>query len=246
MISIIIPSYNEPYLQQTVDDIKCHAVTPIEILVGLDDEEHIGQRAQMNKMARKAKGEYILKCDAHVSFGPGFDKILLESIQDNQIVAPYLLVLDAENWKVRPDKRTSSYVFDSNLVMNYGVENKEPINKTMCLQGSCFMTRTENYWNWNLCDESLGSWGGQASEIGIKAYLNGGECVTNKMTYYGHLFRHSEEDFPYKRDKALIDEGHKAIVKKLCTKDIEGLVRAFDFPCDWTEEKLRTLPSLVV
>lgn len=240
-LSIIIPSKNEPYLQKTIEDIQRNAVTNPEILVGIDDEEQIGQRAQMNKMARKAKGKYIMKTDAHCSFGPGFDRIMLEDIKDNQIMAPYLLVLDTENWKVRPDKKTSSYVFDSNLVMHYGVENTELINKTMCLQGSCFVTTLENYWNWNLCDESLGSWGGQASELGIKAYLNGGECVTTKKTYYGHLFRHNEEDFPYKRNMASIDASHQAIVARLKTKEIAGLVREFNYPCNWDEEKLRSL-----
>ena len=245
MISIIIPSKNEPYLQKTVDDIKRHAEGEVEILVGIDDHEQIGQRAQMNKLARQARGEYIMKCDAHCSFGQGFDSILLEDIQDNQIVAPYLLVLDAENWKVRPDKKTSSYVFDSQLVMHYGVENKEPINETMCLQGSCFMTRTENYWNWNLCDESLGSWGGQGSELGIKAYSNGGVCVTNKKTYYGHLFRHFEEDFPYKRSRAEIDASHQAVVKTLLTKEIKGLIEKYNFPVDW-KENLHVLDSGMV
>lgn len=246
MLSIIIPSKSEPYLQKTVEDIKRNAVTNPEILVGIDDDEQIGQRAQMNRMARKARGKYIMKTDAHCSFGPGFDQIMLDDIQDNQIMAPYLLVLDAENWLVRSDKRTSSYVFDSNLVMHYGTESTELINRTMCLQGSCFLTSTENYWNWNLCDESLGSWGGQGSELGIKAYLNGGECVTTKKTYYGHLFRHTEEDFPYKRDMAAIDASHKAIVKKLATQDIAGLVRAYNYPVDWTEEKLRSLPEHMV
>lgn len=232
-LSIIIPSKQEPYLQKTVDDIKRNAVTDPEILVGIDDEEQIGQRAQMNKLARQAKGEYIMKTDAHCSFGPGFDRIMLDDIQDNQIMAPYLLVLDAENWKVRMDKKTSSYVFDSQLIMHYGIENKELINETMCLQGSCFMTRTENYWDWNLCDESLGSWGGQSCELGIKAYLNGGVCITTKKTYYGHLFRHSEEDFPYKRDKAMIDASHQAIVKKLRTPAIKGLIEKYNYPLDW-------------
>lgn len=235
MISIIIPSKNEPYLQKTVEDIKRHAEGEVEVLVGIDDVEQIGQRAQMNKLARQAKGEYIMKVDAHCSFGQGFDRILLEDIQDNQIVAPYLLVLDAENWKVRTDKKTSSYVFDSQLVMHYGIENREPINETMCLQGSCFMTRTENYWNWNLCDESLGSWGGQGSELGIKAFLNGGVCVTNKKTYYGHLFRHFEEDFPYKRSMAEIDASHKAVVDTLRTRDIIKLIEKYNYPCDWKE-----------
>lgn len=241
MLSIIIPSKQEPYLQKTVEDIKRNAVTDPEILVGIDDEEQIGQRAQMNKLARQAKGEYIMKSDAHCSFGPGFDRIMLDDIKDNQIMAPYLLVLDAENWKVRPDKKTSSYVFDSQLVMHYGVENKELINETMCLQGSCFMTRLENYWDWNLCDESLGSWGGQASELGIKAYLNGGVCVTTKKTYYGHLFRHSEEDFPYKRDKAKIDASHQKILASFRDMAIAGLIRKWKYPVDWTEDAISLL-----
>lgn len=217
MISVIIPSRNEPYLERTVQDIKEHAETDIEILVG-EDTVPIGQRAMMNKLAREAKGKYIMKVDAHCSFGQGFDRILLESMQDNWIVAPYMLVLDAEKWTIRQDKKSSAYIFKDDYIFNYGVENMEPINETMCLQGSCFMLTKENYFNWNVCDESLGSWGSQGVELGIKAFLNGGKCMTNKMTYYGHMFKTDEKDFLYDRGPNPGKESNE-LLKKLYPKD---------------------------
>lgn len=236
MLSIIIPAKNEPYLQQTVDDVHRNARGTIEVLVG---EDHgIGQRAMMNKLAREAKYPWIMKLDAHVSMGPGFDTIMLEDMRENWILAPYLLALDAENWQVKHQNRMAGYVFDSQLVMQHGENTQELLQETMCLQGSCFLISKENYWKWNICDESLGSWGGMGTELGIKAYLNGGRCYTTKKTYYGHLFRHSEEDFPYQRNKAEIEIGHAAVLQKLKTPEICPLVAKYNFPKDWGEDPM--------
>lgn len=240
MISIIIPSLNEPYLEKTVKDIEAHAETPIEILVGDDSVEKLGQRALMNKLASKAKGKYIMKTDAHCSFGQGFDRILLEDMEDNRILAPYLLPLNGETWRVG-NNRHSNYVFDTNLVMHHAPNNTELVNETMCLQGSCFLMTLENYWKWNICDPSLGSWGGQGVELGIKAFLNGGTCHTSKKTYYGHVFRHSELDFPYKRNLAEIDASHQEVIKRFKTKDIAPLIEKYDYPMDWTRESVALL-----
>ena len=244
MISVIIPSLNEPYLEKTVADIQQHAVGEIEILVGDDAVEKLGQRALMNKLARQAKGEYIMKCDAHCSFGPGFDKIMLEDMDDKTIMAPFLLPLDGETWTLS-NNRHSSFVFDTNLVMHHAPNNDELVNETMCLQGSCFLTTTENYWKWNLCDQSYGSWGQQAVELGIQAYLHGGVCKTTKKTYYGHVFRHNEIDFPYKRDNAPGKRANELMKQRFLNKSIAGLIEKFDFPLDWTPEKVNELPENV-
>jgi hypothetical protein len=245
MISVIIPSKNEPYLQQTVEDIKRNAVTDIEVLVGDDAVLKLGQRGVMNHLARTVKGEYILKTDAHCSFGPGFDEILLKDIKDNEIVAPFLLPLNAEQWSPASNNRHAGYIFDTNLVMHHAPITNELMQETMCLQGSFFLTKTENYWNWNLCDESLGSWGGQGVEIGIKAFLNGGRCVTNKKTYYLHLFRHKEEDFPYERKQEDIDASHAQVLSKLKTQAIAPLIEKWNYPLDWTPEIVSALPRVV-
>jgi glycosyltransferase involved in cell wall biosynthesis len=240
-ISVVIPSLNEPYLDKTVEDIKRHAESNIEILVGDDAVEKLGQRALTNKLIREAKGKYIMKTDAHCLFSQGFDTDLLKIADNKTILAPYLLRLDAENWKPIPKPCTGSYVFDTNLVFQYGEENNEMITETMCLQGSCFMVDRQTYWDWDLGDESLGSWGGQGAELGIKAWYNGGKCVTNKHCYYAHLFRESELDFPYERDKSKIKQTTDEILARYKNKRIAGLIHKFNFPADWTPELVEQL-----
>lgn len=241
MISVIIPSLSEPYLQKTIKDLYEHAVGEIEILVGHDEDDQIGQRAQMNRLAKRAKGDVLMKCDAHCSFGPGFDKIMLEDMDDRTILAPFLLPLNGETWTLG-NNRHSAYVFDTNLVMHHAPNNTELVNETMALQGSCFMVTTENYWRWNLCEEKLGSWGGQGSELGIKAFLNGGVCKTTKKTYYGHVFRHGETDFPYVRDMEAIKQSQQNIIAKYRTKALAPLIERYNYPVDWTEDFVSTLP----
>jgi glycosyltransferase involved in cell wall biosynthesis len=259
MISIIIPARNEPHLQRTIDDLFAHAETDIEVIVGLDgwkpkelhaplsrflvvyEEKSIGQRAMMNRLAECSTAKYVMKLDAHCSMAQGFDRVMLEDMDGKTIMAPYLLPLDADTWTVRHQPRHSMYYFDTNLVMQHGENNEEMVNETMCLQGSCFLTTRENYWKWNLCDESLGSWGGQGSELGIKAFLNGGRCVTTKKTYYGHLFRQDELDFPYERDMAQIRKSQQAIIQKYKNKKLAPLIRKFNYPCDWTKDLVKDL-----
>lgn len=233
-ISILIPARNEKYLQQTIDDIERHIEADTEILVG-DDTEPIGQRAMTNKLAQKAQGRYLMKVDAHCSFGKGFDRIMLEDIDDRTILAPLLLGLDAERWQPLQKPVSSAYYFDRDFVFQYHkeAENTEPFNETMCLQGSAWMVSRENYWNWNVCDESYGSWGWQGVELGIQAWLNDGRCATTKRTYYAHLFR---KDFPYERDDKQIAWAHNEIKRRFEGK-VDGLVSKFRFPGDWAIDK---------
>jgi len=240
MISVIIPARNELYLEQTVEDIKHHARGEIEILVG-EDTDGIGQRAMMNKLARQAKGDLIMKTDAHCSFSLGFDLDLLEGFESGMVMAPYLLVLDAPQWTILPQKKMSRYCFDTNFVMQFDSERPGLLVDTMCMQGSCFLVETKNYWDWNLCDESLGSWGSQGVELGIKTFLNGGRCVTNKRAYYGHLFRIDEMDFPYPRGDEPGKHSNETLKALYRNKSIIPLIEKFDFPADWTEEALLDL-----
>lgn len=236
MISIIIPSKSEPYLDQTVEDVHRNARGKIEVLVGDDGKECIGQRAMMNKLAKQAKYPYLMKLDAHCSMGPGFDTIMLEDMRENWVLAPLVMPLDPLSWRINHHNKMSGFVFDSNLVMHHAPSTQDMLQETMCLQGSCFLISQENYWKWNICDESIGSWGGQAAEIGIKAYLNGGRCYTTKKTYYGHVFRHDELDFPYQRSLTEIKKGHQKLIQSLKTKAICPLVAKYNYPIDWKDD----------
>ena len=76
-LSIIIPSLNEPFLQQTIDDILEKAKTNVEIIAMLDGYwpesltggdnlriihkgKTVGMRSNINAAARIAKGKYLL------------------------------------------------------------------------------------------------------------------------------------------------------------------------------------------
>lgn len=262
-LSIIIPARNEKYLQRTVDDILEHIEGDTEILVGRDGDgtifqtsddsrvrfmcefEPIGQRAMMNKLVDWSTAKYIMKVDGHCSFSQGFDRKMMEAMDDKTIMSPYMMRLDAENWTIMPQNPTSMYVFHTDLVMQHWREgqNEELINETMVPVGAAFMVSRENYWKWNLCDESLGSWGGQCTELGIKAYLNGGRCVTNKNVYFGHLFREKKEDFPYDRGEHPGQFALEELRKRYKNKSIAGLIEKFNYPPNWSKELVENLPN---
>jgi glycosyltransferase involved in cell wall biosynthesis len=119
MISVVIPSRQELYLNNTVQDILAKAKGDTEIIVVLDgywpsvmpvDDKRViiihrgvahGMRSAINSGVAIAKGKYILKCDAHCMFDYGFDTELANHCENNWIVVPRRKRLDAENWKLQ-------------------------------------------------------------------------------------------------------------------------------------------------
>lgn len=233
-LSILIPSRNEEFLEKTIADIKEHAEGDVEILT--EEDSGLGQRGLTNKLARQATGEYLMKLDAHCSLSQGFDVALLEKMDNNTIMTPILARLHAFDWvceecgvRQRQDNKptchdklrkeivwdiehkpfTTRYYFDSNFVFNYCPHEdiKDELVETMALQGSCFVISKEKYFELDICDEKIGSWGAQGVETALKAWLSGMRVVTNTNAYYGHMFRTS--DIPYERPQSEIDDVYK-------------------------------------
>ncbi|MGD0523100.1 MAG: glycosyltransferase [Candidatus Microgenomates bacterium] len=125
-LSIIIPTRNEKYLQQTIDDIMAKAEGSIEVIVVLDGYwpdpplknydnliiihhgtiyENKGMRQCINAGMDIARGKYVMKSDGHCLFDQGFDVKLIADCKDNWVVTPRRYRLDVKNWKVAPDAR---------------------------------------------------------------------------------------------------------------------------------------------
>lgn len=107
-------------------------------------------------------------------------------------------------WEARRSPNSTAYLFDPEPHFQYfgdmkkRPEGKGPISESFSIQGSCFMVSREKYWEWNLCDESWGSWGSQGIEVAFKTWMNGGRVVCNQNTWYAHLFRTQPGfGFPY-------------------------------------------------
>lgn len=119
-LSIVIPSRNEQFLGRTVQDILEHIEEDTEIIVGLDGvqddsiilshprvnviyvSESIGQRAMTNLCVKASTATYVMKCDAHVSFSQGFDRIMIEAMEeegDSVTMVPTMRNLWAFDWK---------------------------------------------------------------------------------------------------------------------------------------------------
>ena len=126
MVSIIISSRVDQYLQKTIDDLLSKAEGQIEIIVVLDGywpdpmikndprviivhqgtiHNHKGMRAAINTGAKLVKGEYLMRIDEHCMVDQGYDVKLAANCEDNWLVVPRRYRLDAENWKVLEDGR---------------------------------------------------------------------------------------------------------------------------------------------
>ena len=117
MLSIVIPSRNETWLDNTVQDVLKNATGEIEIFVVLDGYDtkriddprvsyiclpikngQMAKRVGINAAVDLARGKYVMSLDAHCMVGPGFDEILAKDCEENWIVIPRRYKLDPINW----------------------------------------------------------------------------------------------------------------------------------------------------
>jgi len=114
MISIIIPSFNETYLERTIKDILQKAKGDFEIIIHIDsgempdikderilycvEDKPIGMRGGINYGLDHANGDYIMKTDAHCAFDEGFDVKMMKDMQDDWLMIPRRYSLHADNW----------------------------------------------------------------------------------------------------------------------------------------------------
>lgn len=127
-LSILIPSRNEMFLKNTIEDILKNIEADTEVIVTLDGQwadpplvqnerlnviyvsKPIGQRAAANLACRLSKAKYVMKVDAHCSFDKGFDRKMIEAFKetgDDVTMVPVMRNLWAFDWKCyRCGKRT--------------------------------------------------------------------------------------------------------------------------------------------
>jgi len=115
LVSIIIPSRNERFLPETVNDLLAKAEGQIEVIVVLEgywpdplpsDDPRVvyihhsapkGMRAALNAGVDVARGEFVMKLDAHCMFAEGFDVALAKDCRDNWVMVPTRKRLDQRN-----------------------------------------------------------------------------------------------------------------------------------------------------
>ena len=216
-LSIILPTYKEPYLNKTIDSLL-ENTGDVEIIPVIDGCELIepirkdprvkpihlkvnkGMRGAINAGLKVATGKYVMKLDAHCIVGKNFDKIMTDNCADNWITVPRRHGLDADNWK-RDDKVFIDYHYlDFPKKSSYGYvisphplnkRNGLPIDDIMTFQGSCWMANRKFFMKQvGFLDDNpktYGNFAGDQLEIGLKYWLNGGENKVIKKTWYAHF-----------------------------------------------------------
>lgn len=228
MLSIIIPARHEIYLQETLTDLLTKAAGDIEIIVVLDGywpdpplkddprvivihRERQGMRNAINSAVAIAKGEYLMKVDAHVMFSEGYDTALAADCDGDWVVIPrrYSLETETDPWSVRTYRPFVDYEYlgwPYNHKLMHGSKHglhawvwderiSERVNilldENMTFQGSCWFTPKEHFQKriGEMSNEGYGTFIAEPQEIGLKTWLGGGRCMVNKKVWYAHLWK---------------------------------------------------------
>lgn len=265
------------FLNQTIQDVLDKSAGDIEVIVNIDEKWNNpvlkdkrvtyihppsprGLRAGINACAAVARGEYLMKLDAHCLMGQGFDEILKADMQDNFVVIPRRFALDAENWKIEErtdDKYPIDYMYldfprkgkahDDGM---HGVPWKDrreqrkdfAIDDTPTMQGSCYFMTKNHFDNFlhGLDQTNYGHFAQESQEINFKTWLGGGRCVVNKKTYYAHLHKGGRYGRMYKLDDPDHVKGAEWSASHWLNNEEPGMIHDFAWLIN---EKFPGMPS---
>ncbi len=214
LVSIIIPSYKDPYLHKTIESMLVGATGDIEIIPVLDgywaEQIHTdsrvkylhlgknrGMRGAINAGVAVAKGEYIMRSDEHCLYAKGFDVELASVCDENVIVTPRRYFLNPEKWE-RMDLPYWDYerleIRDDIKFEGRHWRQRErerghvSVDETMSMQGSCWMMQ-RSWWDrviGELDDEHYGPLIQDSHEMVFKTWQAGGKLLVNKRTWFAH------------------------------------------------------------
>lgn len=288
MVTVVIPARNERFLQNTIDDLLKNARGEIEIIAILDgywpdpiiksDERVIlihrstplGMRNGITSAVKIAKGDYIMKIDAHCMVDEGFDLKLVESCKDNWIVIPRRKRLDAENWLIqdvgKPDIDYEYLSYPDNpgdfggpglngrvwtQRIRERADNPEyEIDEAPASQGSSWFMK-KDYFNFlELMDEkSYGPFWCESQELAFKSILSGGKYMVNKKTWYAHLHKGSKYGRGYSMSNQWLLMGRNQTMRYFAGEKVwhkqkyplSYLIEQFMPMPGWTDEALAEL-----
>lgn len=238
-LSVIIPSYKDPLLHKTIDDLleKSELGDQLEIIAVLDGYwttikqdprvkvlhlgKNRGMRGAINAGVLVSTGEFLMRVDEHQMFGQGYDKILTSECQSNWIITALRYFLDPVKWE-RMDippvdickLKISGGKFAGVQWKSRSEEFKDKkIVETMAMQGSMWVM-PRKIWDdviGKLQTEGYGPLIQDSHEMVFKLWKAGGKLMVTKNTWHAHKHR----SFPRthnngtKENPANCDAGYK-------------------------------------
>ncbi len=261
-------------MPQTVADIFKKATGDIEVIVVLDgywpnplpaDHKNLsfvhvanarGMRNAINSAAAVAKGDILMKCDAHCMFAEGFDEVLTADFEENWIVIPRRKRLDAEKWEIQdvgkadidahylscPMTNKEGYSMHGAIWPGRDRERLDVlIDETMSFQGSFWMMSKRWFCDFlgGMSEVGYGGFTQEPQEIGNKTWLGGGQIMVNKKTWYAHLHKGKKHGRGYHQDREEIRQGHEYSAHYWMNNKWEARVHDLD----WLVERFSPVPT---
>lgn len=234
LVSVCIPvcDADEKWILRTEKSIRDNAVGSIEILDDRDKDRE-GHRVLMNRMAKRAKGKYLFRIDAHCAMSPGWDARMKSSCDEKTIVKPMLDALEPNKWK--SGYQDVGFIALTQEMDNVyppwkGIAQREIEEPCMSLGGCCYMIQKDHYWYHEGCDEDLGIREAGGLEWALKAWLTGGRVIIRTDVVCCHLFRAPEIGV----SGAVKD---REPMQMLCQKWAEGRGKGQIYELSWLAKK---------
>lgn len=123
-LSVVIPSYKDPFLFKTIQSILDNSKLgdQLEVIAVFDGYypasdviiqdprvryvhlgKNRGMRGAINAGVAVAQGEFLMRTDEHCMFAPGFDVEMVNACQPNWIMTAKRFFLDPVKWEVMQD-----------------------------------------------------------------------------------------------------------------------------------------------
>lgn len=224
-LSVVIPSYKDPLIIPTIKSLLDNSELEkgeLEVIAVFDGYwpdfqliqdprvryvhlgKNRGMRGAINAGVAISRGKIFMRLDEHCMFGNGYDRILTDACEPNQIMTARRYFLDPVQWKVI-DK---PYVDYERLViqdLGNGVrkfagqrwnsrtkERKDiAVDETQAMQGSMWVMHRK-WWDKHIGElqtEGYGPLIQDSVEVCMKTWKAGGKLMVNKDTWYAHKDR---------------------------------------------------------
>ncbi len=155
MVSVIIPSRSDQWLQKTVDDLFNKAEGDIEVIVVYDGRwadpilrddprlvqihhgmlhDNLGMRESINAGVAVSKGEYLMVIDEQCGVDQGYDVKLAADCSNDWVVIPRRWRLEPETWTLTKDSEGDKRPPVDYMAVEYPY--LKPLDKTQGLHGA--------------------------------------------------------------------------------------------------------------
>lgn len=230
MISVIIPTVNDPSLEKTIQYVSRNASGSIEFIIVNDGGEplslpnvrliqhskRLGRRVSINEAAKIANGSHLFIIDAHCSMTKDWDTKMLESCPEKGIVVSCIQDMFGDSYKLRPG-------IYGHVYLNRDYEEKwwdrKPAKTTeelMCFTGCSWLIPKEYYWDCGGYDESLGEYGWDGPEWACKVWMgaNPGKVLLRSDVICGHVFGTNDNNKLFLTKRLTLGDYKKYMMRK--------------------------------